>query len=137
MDGLNSYDVRLWQSEKNGLTAYRSRLAEASDKRVLKDPKNYIDDRRLALDRSQMGLLAVQERIIAQDRRTFASLAASLDAMSPLKVLGRGYSIVSDSRGNILKSAAEAASGDRITVRFKNDSLRCVVEEKVEDSGKE
>lgn len=126
-EGLESYNVRLWQAMRGKLTAGRNRLEELSQKRVLKDPKNYIEDRKLALDDSQMRLLAAEERILSAGKHRFSSLAAALDAMSPLKVLGRGYSIASDKNGNILKSADGIKKGDTITVQFKTDSLDCVV----------
>ena len=126
-EGLESYNVRLWQAMRGKLTAGRNRLEELSQKRVLKDPKNYIEDRKLALDHSQMRLLAAEERILSAGKHRFSSLAAALDAMSTLKVLGRGYSIASDKNGNILKSADGIKKGDTITVQFKTDSLDCVV----------
>ena len=126
---LSSYDVRLYQAEKRKLGAYRDKLTELSEKRVLKDPKNYIDDRRQALDSCQMRLIAASERILSKSKHEFAALAASLDAMSPLKVLGRGYSIAQRDDGKILKSAADVSVGDKITVKFKEDSIRCTVTE--------
>ena len=126
---LQSYDVRLYQAEKRKLGAYRDKLTELSEKRVLKDPKNYIDDRRQALDAAQMRLIAASERILSKSKHEFASLAASLDAMSPLKVLGRGYSIAQADDGKILKSASDVNVGDKITVKFKEDSIRCTVTE--------
>ena len=126
---LMSYDVRLYQAEKRKLVAYRDKLTELSEKRVLKDPKNYIDDRRQALDNCQMRLIAASERILSKSKHEFASLAASLDAMSPLKVLGRGYSIAQKDDGKILKSASDVNVGDKITVKFKEDSIRCTVTE--------
>lgn len=126
---LTSYDVRLFQAEKRKLGAYRDKLTELSEKRVLKDPKNYIDDRRQALDSCQMRLIAASERILAKSKHEFASLAAALDAMSPLKVLGRGYSIAQSDDGKILKSAGDVSVGDKITVKFKEDSIRCTVTE--------
>lgn len=126
---FTSYDVRMYQAEKRKLAAYRDRLNELSDKRVLKDPKNYVDDRRQTLDNCQMRLIAASERILAKSKHEFASLASSLDAMSPLKVLGRGYSIAQSDNGKILKSASDVSVGEKITVKFKDDSIRCTVTE--------
>jgi exodeoxyribonuclease VII large subunit len=54
--------------------------------------------------------------------------AASLDALSPLAVLGRGYALAADERGRLLRSSKEARVGGRVSVRLSEGALRCVVE---------
>ena len=61
-------------------------------------------------------------------RRQHVALAAKLDALSPLKVLGRGYAIA-ERDGAALRRASEASAGDRINVRLSGGSLDCLVEE--------
>jgi exodeoxyribonuclease VII large subunit len=60
-----------------------------------------------------------------------AERAAKLDSMSPLAVLGRGYSIAYHA-GKILKKATDASPGDEINIRLHEGSLQCAVE-KVEE----
>jgi exodeoxyribonuclease VII large subunit len=55
--------------------------------------------------------------------------AASLDAMSPLAVLGRGYALATDERGRVLRSAQAVREGEAVRVRLAEGSLRCRVEE--------
>jgi exodeoxyribonuclease VII large subunit len=103
----------------------------------MQDPKNYIEDRRVLLDYAQSRLIAAAERKTGDARRQFVALASSLDAMSPLKVLGRGYAIArSEETGAVIRSADDVADGDRITVRLRSDELRCRVEERVKKRGK-
>ena len=66
---------------------------------------------------------------VARKRQKFSELAASLDAMSPLKVLGRGYAMVQNEAGQILKSYQDAAPGDRVTVTLGEGGLTARVEE--------
>ena len=94
----------------------------------MQHPKYYLDDKRLLLDRSQDRLIASVQRKILTNREKYARLAASLDAMSPLKVLGRGYAIARKEDGKIVKKAADVEKGDRIKVRLQEDELGCVVE---------
>jgi exodeoxyribonuclease VII large subunit len=54
---------------------------------------------------------------------------ASLDALSPLAVLSRGYAIAEDESGKTLRAAREARSNDRVRVRLGEGALRCRVEE--------
>ena len=56
----------------------------------------------------------------------FASLCVKLDAMSPLKILSRGYSIASKD-GEIITDTDGIACGDRIEVKLSGGSLDCEV----------
>ena len=64
----------------------RQRVAQLAGARALRDPKNYIDDRRMQLDYTQRRLIAALQRLVAQQRERFVRLTSKLDAMSPLKV---------------------------------------------------
>ena len=58
---------------------------------------------------------------------TLARLAASLDALSPLSVLARGYAIARDARGSVLKDAAALAPGDEVSVLLGDGSFDATV----------
>ena len=79
------------------------------------------------------GLLSAQERRLAQSRNAFVRAAASLDALSPLKVLGRGYAIATDSGGSVLRSVTAARPGDRIDLTLRDGALECLVEKRKEN----
>ncbi|HEY9405304.1 MAG TPA: exodeoxyribonuclease VII large subunit, partial [Pyrinomonadaceae bacterium] len=53
---------------------------------------------------------------------------ASLDALSPLGVLGRGYALVQDARGRVVRSAGSVRVGEGLRVRLAGGALRCRVE---------
>ena len=57
----------------------------------------------------------------------FARLAAALDALSPLKVLGRGYAIPQRSDGAVLRSAKEAMPGETLLLRMADGKVSCKV----------
>jgi len=128
LDSLLAQKMRLRQAVRRELKSLRQRLSELSGKRVLQSPKNYIDDKRMFIDRSQDRLCSAMQRTLSGDRERYASLAAALDAMSPLKVLGRGYSIARREDGRVIKSASDVARGDRITLRLKKDEIKCIAE---------
>jgi len=125
---LQATDVRMRQTVSRDLKQRRQRLSELSSKRVLQNPKNYIDDKRLHVDRSSEKLSAAMQRKVLVSRERYARLAAALDAMSPLKVLGRGYAIARREDGLVIKAASDVATGDRVTVRLARDEVRCIVE---------
>ena len=119
---------RMEQSERARLDALRSRVTELSQKRALTDPTAFIADKRLLLDYTQKNLTSAAEKRLGTRQRQYASLCAALDALSPLKVLGRGYAMARGADGRVLKSAADVSPGDRIDVTLGRGRLDCVVE---------
>ncbi len=93
------------------------------------------------LDRDRAVLLALRKRLetrirveLDQRRRAFATSAGKLDAMSPLKVLERGYSLTRDAAGKVLTLAADVSAGDPVTVKLARGELECVVQSVVPQS---
>ena len=125
---LDSLSIRSRQAMQKTLKALSRRLSSLSDKRVLSDPGVYIDNRRLELDRMRERLSAAAERKNAAARRDFVRLGAALDAMSPLRVLTRGYSLAEDGNGALIKSAAQLRPGDRVRLRFAEGGADCTVD---------
>ena len=58
----------------------------------------------------------------------FARLVAKLDALSPLKVLGRGYSIALDAEGRAVREAGQLKAGDKLDLRLSRGGAKCLVE---------
>ena len=67
-------------------------------------------------------------RRISACRAQYASLAAKLDALSPLKVLGRGYSIAMSGEGRALREARELSTGDKIRLLLSKGEAECTVD---------
>ena len=111
----------------NRLENSRRQLGRLRERRVLADPNAFVADRRMALDHETALLLAAYRSALAAGRARLGKNAASLDALSPLKVLSRGYAIAETAEGKILRSCAEAAPGDRIGLRLSDGKLNCQV----------
>lgn len=126
---LEGFEQRASQGMKKRLASLRERLEACQNRRVLTDPTAALDVRRMELDRCRERLASAEERRLALSRRRFAELTASLEAMSPLKVLTRGYAIASDGAGNCVKSALQLESGGEIGLRFADGSANCVVKD--------
>ena len=109
----------------------RALLYAYAQRRVLTDPSGYLLLKRMDLDHVQKTLAHAFYSVVSADRRNLAELAAGLDAMSPLKVLGRGYSVATASpSGKAIRSIEEVETGDRILVRVTDGSLDCTVNTK-------
>lgn len=90
----------------------------------LRHPAARIAEIRQGADRFAMLLeRALRARVAAPVRR-LAQLSSSLDALSPLAVLERGYSLAADSNGRIVRDAAEVNIGDRVELRFHRGRAR-------------
>ena len=124
---LRGAQERLLLAEETKLERCRCRLDELSGRRVLRDQMASVQDRRMLLAHLQQRLGDLSARSVGEKRRAFSALAASLDAMSPLKVLGRGYAVVRNGRG-IVKSYRDAPAGSRIEVALGEGALECTVE---------
>ena len=88
--------------------------------------------RKKALALLQGRLVAAQNAHIHRGRNRFVSCAAKLDAMSPLKVLTRGYSITTDQSGAMLRSVSQVDPGDPIQVRLADGTVHATVSHREE-----
>ena len=131
-DALQNYEIRSRQAMEKMLKSLAQRLDALKSKRVLTDPGVYLDNRRMDLDRARDRLLAASERQLAAKRQSFVKLGAALDAMSPLRVLSRGYTVSSNADGTILKSVKDLQPGQELSVRFLDGTADCRVETIIE-----
>ena len=127
---------RMAQSGAARLEALRKRLTELAGKRVLTDAAAFVSDRRMLLDYTQSNLASAAQRQLAGRQRNYAALCASLDALSPLKVLGRGYAVARGADGQVLRSAEDAAIGEKIDLTLEKGRLHCVVEARETEGNK-
>ena len=124
---LDALQMRMVQSEQKRVKALREQFEKTSRSRALQDPMAFIDDKRMLLDYTQKNLATLAQHQMAQRTQQFTALAAKLDALSPLKVLGRGYAVARNEQGQILRAAQEATAGEKIEVLLGQGSLNCTV----------
>ncbi len=126
---LDGAEMRMARGVTRQLDAARERLDTLAQKRVLTDPMALVADKGMQLDHVQHRLAAAMRAVTDRENGRFAALAASLDALSPLRVLGRGYALAQAEDGTVLRSAAQTAAGERIRVRLAQGQLVCDVAE--------
>ena len=125
---LRTAGVRMEQSATGRVEELRKRLENLAGKRVLTDQLAYVQDKRMELLHLQQRLGDLSAVQVGRKRQRFSALTASLDAMSPLKVLGRGYAMAQTEQGRILKSFRDVAPGDRVSVTLGEGGFSAVVE---------
>lgn len=106
----------------------RSRLDALRACPALRDPQSLIRERRQTLDLSMNSLVNAETSLVHAQRNRLTRLAASLDAMSPLKVLMRGYATVSDESGQLITSAGAATAAESLDVSFYDGTVRVTVQ---------
>ena len=120
--------IRLEQAMGKKLDMLSRRLADLAARPALTDPDIYLGAKRMTLDRLRTALSAAAESKTAACRRDYVALAAKLDALSPLKVLARGYAIA-EKDGAALRDTEGVQVGDHVDIRLAGGGLGCVVEE--------
>ncbi|MBU5434863.1 exodeoxyribonuclease VII large subunit [Pseudoflavonifractor sp. MSJ-37] len=131
--GLFQMERRLDRAAARTLERSRTRLEHLGERRVLRDPIAPIQDRRSWLELQRKGLAGGISAALSGEKEQMARLAAALDAMSPLKVLGRGYAIPRKEDGSLIRSRTDVASGERIDLKISDGSIRCRVERTSKD----
>ena len=110
----------------------RQRLNQLSQSPALTSPTGYLEQREKSLEHLKTRLLAAQSRSIQFKKQRFIGCTAKLDAMSPLKVLTRGYSIVHEGE-QLLRSVQQTEPGREIRVTLSDGSVKAVVSEVKEE----
>ena len=126
---LENLNIRKTQAVRKKLSRLSTRLEDIKNRRVLQNPMTYIDSKRSELDYVRDRLIAVADRINSAKRHKFVALAASLDAMSPLKVMGRGYAIAADAKGELIRSINDVKPDDKMRLLVRDGVIKCAVEE--------
>ena len=94
---------------------------------ALKSPDGYLNQRKKTLQLLNNRLISAQTKQLAFKKQRHIALAAKLDAMSPLKVLSRGYSMAQKEDGSILRSVKQAEPGDKIHLTMEDGVLSATV----------
>ena len=131
---LHMMQASMQQSVQKSVKLGRQRLSALAEKRVLQSPLNYLEDRRVLLDFLSTRLQAAEQKTLHESKQRFVRLTAALDAMSPLKVLSRGYSMVTNEAGAVISRAADVRVDETIRVSFSSGSLTARVEQIQEDA---
>ena len=131
---LASVSARLNHAVTRNLQRRRQQLDSLRNRGVLRDASSFVDLRRMDLDRVSARLASAGQKLVFEKRRVLVRQAAALDAMSPLKVLSRGYVAANDAGGAPVHSVRQLSRGERVTLRFSDGRADCLVEQTEEEN---
>ena len=103
------------------------RLENLANRPVLKSPLASFESRKKALELLENRLISAQSGNIAKKRQRFVAQVSKLDAMSPLKVLTRGYALVAKADGKLVRSVADVEPKEPIAVRVSDGTILATV----------
>ena len=132
--GLDSLSETMANSLSRRLQALKQQLKILSDSPALQSPDVYIDQRQKNLALLKNRLESVQSQIITKNNQKYLTLTAKLDALSPLKVLTRGYAMVNTQDGQLLRTVKQVSAGDSIRVRISDGAVNATITQ-VEENG--
>ena len=154
---VRTLDTRLRTAAHKQLQIRRQRLTTLQERLELRTPANYIAEKRLLLDqmadrlcaalparltREEQKLAVLHQRLLSagqgglhKRRLRFAQTVATLDAISPLRVLARGYAVATKGkRGAVVTDAAALQTGDTLHIRFAKGAADCRVTDTEEEA---
>ena len=154
---VRTLDTRLRTAAHKQLQIRRQRLTTLQERLELRTPANYIAEKRLLLDqmadrlcaalparltREEQKLAVLRQRLLSagqgglhKRRLRFAQTVATLDAISPLRVLARGYAVATKGkRGAVVTDAAALEAGDTLHIRFAKGAADCRVTDTEEEA---
>nr|WP_297175638.1 exodeoxyribonuclease VII large subunit [uncultured Agathobaculum sp.] len=147
---VRALDARLHATALRQMQLRRQRLTGLQERLDLRTPANYIAEKRLLLDQmadrlcaalpvrlahesqrlsmQRQRLITAGQSLVHRRRLRFAQAVATLDAISPLGVLARGYAVATrGTRGAVVTDAAKLKAGDTLHIRFAKGAANCRV----------
>jgi exodeoxyribonuclease VII large subunit len=125
---VRDLDGRLHESLPRRFALARRRLDELAQRRAFRLPLDRVRDRERRLDEVGERLRKALPRRLAQCHERLARTAAHMEAVSPLAVLARGYSLTQTAEGMVVHDAAQVRPGDRVRTRLHRGRIVAKVE---------
>ncbi len=128
---LSSLELRMRQNVFKAVEFQRRKL-ESMEKNILfRKPTERINQYRQAIDEIKRNMLAEISHLVALHRKSLQALTGKLDALSPLAILERGYSICSRlPEGKVIRSVEDISVGDALKILFSDGEAVSEVKEK-------
>lgn len=124
---LDSISSAMATALRRQVKGARQHLQALSASPALCSPTGYLDRKRKDTELLSNRLLSAHIRGFERKKRHFVELTAKLDAMSPLKVMTRGYAIAQLDSGDVLRSVSQVKPDDKITIGVSDGKINAIV----------
>src|SRR5436190_4305217 len=127
---LDDLLYRLERSQRQMIEQHRRRWESAAAAVRHYDVRRMLTGIGKEIDARIAGIAAATRRLLLQRRSRLEQLSGHIEALSPLAILERGYALVFDSSGRLLKDAAQVSQGDEILARLSRGTVTAVVKKR-------
>ena len=124
---LISYNQRILGAVKGYITTERNRLTAIEKSGALRDPLTRLNENRRELVYFSEKLLNLTEAKIKNDKMKYSALAGKLDALSPLRVISRGYALA-EQDGKVLTSVKNTNIGNEIVLHLSDGKIKAIAD---------
>jgi exodeoxyribonuclease VII large subunit len=128
----DEFSLRLGEALRIRLDRLRKRFIEARARVASFDLRTRLKAMRSRIEQRNVELTRRVERLLVVKRQRFERLLLQLEERSPLRVLDRGYAIVYDAAGRVVRAADQVAAGDEVSVRLAHGRLVAEVKKQLE-----
>ena len=126
---LNYYRQKLTDEMRAFIRDSKNRLDSIASSRMLSDRTEFIRNKHMRLDMISKSMDSSYKHMLSEKKAELSAISSKLDAMSPLKVLSRGYTVVMRDK-TAVSSAKDIRMGDRIDIMFSDGKIKCTVNER-------
>ena len=124
---LDTMSAAMATALQRQLSASQQRLKLLSERPALQSPMGYFEQRSKSVELLKNRMTSAQTAVLNRHNQRFLALAAKLDALSPLKVLTRGYAMVQDANGEVVRSVNQTATGDSVEITLRDGTICATV----------
>lgn len=132
LQNLDAMTAAMAGSLNRQIKSARQHLHVLSQSPALRSPVGYLQQREKSLELLTNRLISAQNQNITRKNQQYIAAVSKLDAMSPLKVLSRGYAMAQNGSGELVRSIKQVETGERITVSLSDGALCATVINKEE-----
>lgn len=130
LQSLDSMHAAIANILKRQIHSAQQHLHVLSGSAALKSPTGYLEQKSKTVELLKNRLLSAQIQGVERKQRRYVELTAKLDAMSPLKVLTRGYAMAQTEDGRVIRSVSQIRDGDRIAVNVSDGQILATVNDR-------
>ena len=130
---LDSMSAAMATALSRQIKAARQHLNVLSSSPALRSPTGYMEQKAKNLELLKNRMVSAQNQQIHRSNQRYIAAVSKLDAMSPLKVLTRGYSMAQTEDGEVVRSIHQVERGQRLTISLSDGKLSATVMDKKEE----
>ena len=128
IERLSMSKERLYTAVRKNIQSKRYNLIYYSDKQVMKNPLIKVNEKGMQLDHVYKLFEKTIENNLNQKKQSLGIAVSKLEGLSPLDTLSRGFAVVKDEKGKLIKSVKSVAENDRIFVKMADGEISAKVE---------